>query len=52
MLGHIRQYPKVESERNKDMQRDEYVTTARWGFKNYRPENTVIVLSDTDQVTF
>jgi hypothetical protein len=26
-----RQQPKVESERNKDRQRDEFLTTARWG---------------------
>lgn len=50
IVGHIRQAPRVESERNKDFQRDEYITTARWGFKLFRPENMVIVVSDTDQV--
>lgn len=50
IVGHIRQAPRVESERNKDYQRDEYVTTARWGFKLFRPENMVIVVTDTDQV--
>lgn len=49
-VGAIRQQPKVESEYNKDMQREEYVTTMRYGFKLYRPENLVVVLTDTDQV--
>lgn len=48
--GAIRQAPKVDSEYNKDYQREEYVTTARWGFKLFRPENMVIVVTDTDQV--
>lgn len=50
IVGAIRQSPKVDSEYNKDLQRDEYVTTARYGFKLYRPENMVVVLTDTDQV--
>jgi len=49
-VGSIRQAPRVDSEYNKDLQRDEYVTTARWGFKLFRPENLVVVLTDTDQV--
>lgn len=50
IVGAIRQSPKVDSEYNKDLQREEYVTTARYGFKAYRLENTVVVLTDTDQV--
>lgn len=50
LVGAIRQQPKVDSEYNKDLQREEYVTTARYGFKLFRPENFVVVLSDTDQV--
>lgn len=50
-VGLVRQPPKVDSEYNKDFQREEYVTTARWGFKLYRPENLVVILSDTDQVS-
>lgn len=50
MVGAIRQAPKVDSSYNKDYQRDEYVTTARWGFKLFRPENMVICVTDTDQV--
>jgi len=49
-LGAWRQMPKVDGEWNKDFQREEYVTTARYGLKVYRPENLVVVLSDTDQV--
>jgi hypothetical protein len=49
-VGHIRQAPKVDSEFNKDLQREEYVTTCRYGFKLFRPENMVVVLTDTDQV--
>jgi len=50
IVGAIRQAPKVDSEFEKDLQREEYVTTARYGFKLYRPENMVVVISDTDQV--
>lgn len=49
MMG-VRQSPVVESDYNKDLQREEYVTTARWGTSLYRPENLVVVLTDTDQV--
>jgi hypothetical protein len=49
-VGAWRQMPEVDSEYNKDLQREEYVTTARYGLKVYRPENLVVVLTDTDQV--
>lgn len=49
-VGLIKQPPKVDSSYNKDYQRDEYITTCRYGFKLYRPENLVVVLTDTDQV--
>lgn len=49
-VGSIRQPPKVDSEYNKDFQREEYVTTCRYGFKLFRPENLVVVITDTDQV--
>lgn len=49
-IGAWRQMPTVDGEYNKDFQREEYVTTARYGVKVYRPENLVVVLSDTDQV--
>lgn len=51
IIGNIRQPPKVDTEYNKDLQREEYVTTCRWGFKLYRPENMVVVLSDQSQVS-
>jgi len=50
-IGAWRQLPQVESERNKDHQRDEFVISARYGVKLFRPENLVCVLSDTDQVS-
>ena len=49
-VGAWRQMPQVDSEYNKDKQREEYVTTARYGVALYRPENLVCVLTDTDQV--
>ena len=49
--GLVRQAPRVEFERNKDLQRDEWVSTCYYGFKLYRPENLVVILTDTDQVS-
>ena len=49
-IGQFRQPPRVESKRNVDRQRDEFVTTMRYGLGFYRPENFVCVLTDTDQV--
>lgn len=49
-IGLMRQAPTVESEYNKDFQREEYVMTCRYGFDLFRPENLVTVLSATDQV--
>lgn len=45
-IGAWRQMPEVDTEYNKDFQRTEFVTTARYGVKLYRPENLVVVLSD------
>ena len=50
-VGAIRQAPKVQSEFNKDRQRDEYVTTMRYGLKTFRPEAFCVVLTDTDVVS-
>jgi len=50
IIGNVRQAPKVDSDYNKDFQREEYVTTCRYGFKLFRPENMVCVVTDTDQV--
>jgi len=49
-IGSMRQMPKVDGEYNKDFQREEYVTTARWGVKLYRPENFITVLSQEDVI--
>jgi len=45
-VGGFRQMPTVFSEFNKDLQQEEYVTIAEYGFKLYRPENMVVVLTD------
>ncbi len=47
-VGAWRQMPEVDYEYNKDYQRHEFVTTARYGVKLYRPENMVVVATDTD----
>jgi hypothetical protein len=44
-MGAWRQMPKTDGEFNKDFQRDEYVTTARWGFGLQRPESLGVVIS-------
>ena len=46
-IGAWRQMPEVDTEYNKDFQRTEFVTTARYGVKLYRPENLITVLSNT-----
>lgn len=51
-IGSMRQQPKVDSEYNKDFQREEYVTTARWGVKLYRQENFVTVLSQSNVLAY
>jgi hypothetical protein len=49
-IGGFRQMPTVYSEFNKDTQETEYLTIAEYGFKLYRPENMVVILTDDDQV--
>ena len=46
IMGAWRQMPIVDSEFNKDLQREEYVTTCRYGIKLYRPENMVCILTE------
>ena len=50
MIGGFRQMPTVYSEFNKDLQQTEYLTISEYGFAKYRPENTIVVLTDTDVV--
>jgi len=45
-IGAWRQMPEVDYEYNKDYQRHEYVTTARYGVKKYRPEGIVTVVTN------
>lgn len=40
-----RRMPKVEGERNKDFRRDEFVTSARWGFGTQRVDTLGIVIT-------
>jgi len=49
-MGAWRQLPEVDGEFNKDFQREEHVTTARYGLKVFRPENLIVVLSDSSIV--
>ena len=46
-IGGFRQMPTVYSEFNKDLQQEEYVTIAEYGFKLYRPENMVTIITST-----
>lgn len=41
-----RQEPEVDMEWNKDLQRTEFVTTARYGSKLFRPENMVSIVTN------
>lgn len=47
-IGAWRQMPKVDSGFDYKKQRTEYVTTARYGVKLYRPENLVTVLTQVN----
>ncbi len=49
-VGAFRQLPTVYSEFNKDLQQEEYLTVAEWGFKLYRPENLITILTNTTVV--
>lgn len=46
LVGAVRQSPTVDSKYNQDLQREEFVTTCRYGLDLYRPENFVVVLTD------
>jgi hypothetical protein len=49
-IGAWRQMPNVDTDFNKDLQQDEFVTTCRYGIKIYRPENLISVLSNPTAV--
>lgn len=44
-MGAMRQMPMTEGFRNTTFKRDEYSTTARWGFGLQRPESLIVVLT-------
>lgn len=46
IMGVIRQRPTAESERNAKKKRDEWSSTARWGFATYRPESVYCLLTE------
>jgi hypothetical protein len=46
-VGAFRQMPTVYSKFNMDLQQEEYATICEYGFKLYRPENMVTVLTST-----
>jgi len=49
VMGAWRRQPDVESEYNMNMQREEYVVTARYGIQGgYRPENVVTIICNDD----
>jgi len=50
-IGAFRQMPTVQSKFNMDLQQTEYLTICEYGFKLYRPENMVIILTAITQVT-
>lgn len=50
-IGAFRQMPTVQSKFNMDLQQTEYATITEYGFKLYRPENMISVLTAATQVT-
>ena len=50
LVGAFRQMPTVYSEFNKDLQQEEFMTITEYGFKLFRPENMVVVITDKDVV--
>lgn len=45
IMGAWRRMPRVEGERNKDLRRDEFVTSARWGFGGQRVDTLGIYIT-------
>jgi len=50
LMAAWRQMPRVEGERNKDKQRDEFVQTARWGLGVQRVDTLGIILTDATAI--
>lgn len=49
-IAAFRQMPTVYSEFNKDLLQTEFLTVTEYGVQVFRPENLIVVLTDTDQV--
>lgn len=45
-----RRMPKVEGDRNKDLRRDEFVTSARWGFGTQRVDTLGVVITSATAI--
>jgi hypothetical protein len=45
-----RRMPKVEGERNKDLRRDEFVTSSRWGFGTQRVDTLGILITSATKI--
>ena len=45
IMGAWRRMPKVEGERNKDLRRDEFITSSRWGFGTQRVDTLGIYIT-------
>lgn len=50
VMGAWRRMPKVEGERNKDLRRDEFVTSSRWGFGGQRVDTLGIYITSAVNV--
>lgn len=50
LMSAWRQQPRVEGERNKDKQRDEFVQTARWGFGIQRKDTLGVILTSQTEI--
>lgn len=50
LMAAWRQQPRVEGERNKDKQRDEFVQTARWGLGVQRVDTLGVILTDATAI--
>jgi hypothetical protein len=46
LMAAWRRMPKVETERNKDLRRDEFVTSCRWGFGTQRVDTLGVVITN------
>lgn len=51
VIGGFRQMPTVQTEFDMDLQWTKYLTIAEWGFKLYRPENLITIITDTTIVS-